>query len=398
MKPGEYRLRKQTNSPYLAADYLTWDIQKGEWVRKISSTGESDEAKAHAVASASANAAREIHRATQTGWSRQKAMDLINDLLKAAGLPIVTATQSWKQFSESWLAMKKRKVADKTYVKYSYHVSLFNAFLGKRGALGINTITPADCEKFHQTLEAKGNLPVTINFAVQTIRSIFKRAVDEGECSTNPTAFVHISDDTAPRLVKEIYTADEIKNILKAAGAREETKEWVTMLLLGICTGARIQDCARMMWGHLTKDGGWTLKYLPQKTKRKGKPVVVPVVEPLLSHLKKLEKGATALFMCPNLSTVRHLSREFGKLLDKAEVKQGDIGVRVKSAGKSWRTKSFHSLRHTLPSWLQAAGVDIETRMAIVGHSSKDIHKGYTHIEMKAITEALDGALGKLVS
>jgi integrase len=397
MKPGEYRLKRQTNSPYWAADYLEWNAQKGEWVRKITSTKEADEGKAHVVASAKANTAREIHQATQTGWSRPKAMALVNDMLKAAGLPILKPVQSWKSFADGWLAAKKLQVGPRTYDKYKHDVDLFETFLGAKTKLGIDTITPPDCGKYKATLEAKGLLPVSVNYTMLTIRTIFKRAVAEGECSINPTVFIPINTDTDPRLLRSVYTADEITKIIKFAGSTEQSREWVTMVLLGICTGARIRDCAGMMWSHVNK-ATWTLTYMPAKTKRKKRLVTVPVVEPLLSHLKALEKSATALYLCPKLSTALHPSRLFGKLLDKAGIEQGIVGVRKKTAGVNWRQKSFHSLRHTLPSWLKAAGVDIETRMAIVGHTSKEVHKGYTHIEMKAITDALDGALGKLVS
>lgn len=399
MKPGEYRLKNQNNSPFLAVDYLEWSSQKGEWVRKIKSTKKSDLSEAHKFAAATAETARKVQQMTETGWSKAKAMELVNDILKAAGLPTVKPVQSWAVFSRAWLALKKQKRSPKTAVKYEHAIDGFDAVLGSRVKLGIDTVTQEDCQQFHDVLSEKGNLPVTINFDLQVLRAIFKQAMARGECTTNPAMAVNLSEDTAPRLIREIYTVAEIKKILKAAQKREETREWMTMLLIGICTGARIGDAAAMMWSHIEKAGTtWSFKYLPAKTKRKGKYVVVPIVEPLLSHLKKLEKEKEGLYICPNLASVRHLSREFGKLLDVAGVKQGNIGKRVKSAGKAWRTKSFHSLRHTLPSWLQAAGVDIETRMAIVGHSDKDIHKGYTHIELKATAAALDGALGKLVS
>jgi integrase len=67
--------------------------------------------------------------------------------------------------------------------------------------------------------------------------------------------------------------------------------------------------------------------------------------------------------------------------------------------GAEHRSKTFHSLRHTLPSWLKAAGVDAEIRMKIVGHTSKRIHAGYTHMEMQDLAQALNKAgLGRLVS
>ena len=81
-------------------------------------------------------------------------------------------------------------------------------------------------------------------------------------------------------------------------------------------------------------------------------------------------------------------------LLDAAKViqKLAPDGMR----GRSWRNKSFHSLRHTLPSWLRAAGVDQETRMRIVGHSSKGVHQGYTHHEIEQLAGALRKGLAKL--
>ena len=54
--------------------------------------------------------------------------------------------------------------------------------------------------------------------------------------------------------------------------------------------------------------------------------------------------------------------------------------------------RTFHALRHSATSAMANAGIAEEIRMKVIGHSSKNIHRGYTHHEhqiMKAAIEAI---------
>jgi integrase len=43
----------------------------------------------------------------------------------------------------------------------------------------------------------------------------------------------------------------------------------------------------------------------------------------------------------------------------------------------------IHSLRHTRVTRLRKAGISEEIRMKLVGHSGKDVHAGYDHVDLE---------------
>lgn len=56
----------------------------------------------------------------------------------------------------------------------------------------------------------------------------------------------------------------------------------------------------------------------------------------------------------------------------------------------------FHGLRHTTNTWLAKAGVPREIRMRLLGHTTGDVHDGYTHLnveDLRPFSERLDALL-----
>jgi integrase len=85
----------------------------------------------------------------------------------------------------------------------------------------------------------------------------------------------------------------------------------------------------------------------------------------------------------------RHgLSGQFKLIMEKAGItgviKQRDDGSRAVSS------LSFHSLRHTLASELANHRVNEETRMKLLGHTTREVHAGYTHHEQALLRAAID--------
>jgi integrase len=91
------------------------------------------------------------------------------------------------------------------------------------------------------------------------------------------------------------------------------------------------------------------------------------------------------------------LSRRFKSIMENAGVPQ-EAGAKGQTAAKqepgSTRRhrvpeRSFHSLRHTFTSWLANADVAPELRMKLTGHTTADVHAGYTHHELKTLADAV---------
>ena len=52
--------------------------------------------------------------------------------------------------------------------------------------------------------------------------------------------------------------------------------------------------------------------------------------------------------------------------------------------------RTFHALRHSATSAMANAGIPEEIRMKVIGHSSKNIHRGYTHHEHQILKSAIE--------
>jgi integrase len=95
----------------------------------------------------------------------------------------------------------------------------------------------------------------------------------------------------------------------------------------------------------------------------------------------------------PELS--RHLRRAISNHFRRAILPR--IGLRQdyapasaeKGAGRRLAPYSLHSLRHSLSTWLAAAGVEESMRMRLIGHENASVNRGYTHRDHAAAASAL---------
>jgi integrase len=166
--------------------------------------------------------------------------------------------------------------------------------------------------------------------------------------------------------------------------------DWVTMVLLGYFTGARLGDCAALTWQQVDLEAG-LIRYVPQKTRRTGRCLVIPLHPDLLNHLRRVA-GENVGYICPSLANRpvgghRGLSNGFKCLMREAgidpQTSPGD-GVR------RFSRLMFHSLRYAFNTLLANRGVPQDVRMELVGHSSATVNALYTHHDMAHLRGAIE--------
>jgi integrase len=120
---------------------------------------------------------------------------------------------------------------------------------------------------------------------------------------------------------------------------------------------------------------------------------IVTVVHPALEdHLLSLPTpNADDEYLFPTLAgrSASPLSKQFGELITLANIERGVIRERTTYGGRSVSALSFHSLRHSFSSILANAGVSEERRMALTGHTTRDVHQRYTHHELERLRDAI---------
>ncbi len=307
---------------------------------------------------------------------------VFNEVLERTGEEQLS-TETVENFLREWL---KSKTNPGTAERYKHTVSLFLASLGKKKDALLTSVGHKDVVTFIESRRESLAAPKTILVDVKTLNTAFNLARKLGHIQTNPVEkalALHPIETVSSE--KDCFRQDQVAALVAAAEG-----DWRTATLLGFYTGARLGDCANMTWANINFEDG-VIDYVPQKTRKKKKRVVVPMHSELRSHLQALRESVHALQLCPSLAGrdtggKSGLSEAFKKLMQRA----GVDGQLVAGKGKRMFSKlSFHSLRHSFNSALANNGVDQETRMQLTGHSSIDINRGYTHIGLPKLKEAI---------
>lgn len=374
-------VQRQTGSPYWYADLRKWDAAKGKEVRKLVSTKCTSKREAQKIADEMARAANVVAAAAKNnGLSRSAVMDLVNGLLMQAGIRQSVHMESWRSFVTRW--MKARAVKPRSRAVYDGHVADWEMFLGSAIHAPMADITVGHVQDWYDGMTRR-LAPDTVLSRMKFIRRVFKRARAERVIETSP--FDLLERERRRCIRREPFTREEIVKLVETCRAKG-WRERETMLWLGLCTAARLGDCAMMGTHHWDRAAG-VLRWTQQKT---GMVMEVPVVEPLRSHLMGLvAEGYEGLF-CPGMARVTGPTRS---MAFRAVLKAAGVGVQPRSGNggaRVMRQRSFHCLRHTLTTWMAEGGVEDSTRMLVTGHATKESHLRYTHETLASRLRALE--------
>jgi integrase len=367
-------LWKRGQSPYWVCCYTSAD---GQRLKK--STKQRDRAKALEVC---LGIERAENLARAGNLTEQTAKKIIGEILeRATGEPL--HNHKVDEWFEEWVTGKKQSRGDSTAVRYRQVARDFKKVLGKRSTLPLASIAPKDILAYRAAELAAGKSPKTANNAVKVVSAAFNAAFRMGYIPSNPcTALESLATETADR---EIFTHQQLTMLLKAASG-----EWRRAILFAYYTGARLGDVANMQWNCVDLAKG-IVTFLPKKTKRRKKVVVIPLHADLEAALMKAPGvGSTPLFplLAGRPTGGKYgLSAQFNTIMEKAGIK-GTI-TRHTPNGRRNRSLSFHSLRHSFNSAMANAGVTQEVRMKLTGHTKADTNAIYTHHDLEPLRAAI---------
>ncbi len=367
-------------SPYF---YAAFTLPDGR--RSFRSTKQSDRSQAMAVA-------LQFEKAAKLGKEKRltenQAREVLADIFKVANqssLPNSTV----REYLKSWLDIKQVEVSKGSHARYTDAANALIEFLGTRADNSLDHITKTDVATFRNWLAGK-LAPGTTNLLLKILAGAWSQAMDDGLLRENAFGSIKMVKDNKTQ-IRRAFTLDEIKRILAECG----DTEWRGLVLLGLYSGQRLGDVARMTWQSVDLLQG-ELKFLTGKTKR---PMVIPLAKPLHGYLMTLpapDDPKAPLFPAAcklGAKRTSPLSNEFREIL----VRAGLATARThQSTGKGRASKregdalSFHCLRHSLTSWLKNAGVSNAIAMDLVGHDSEAISRNYTHIESATKAAALN--------
>jgi integrase len=343
------------------------------------STQLTSKSKALEVARTLDKAYAEARRRTLT---EARVREMLSDVLQTVSgheLRVFTVAEWFTHFSRQ----KAKTQGGRAAARHRQMMKEFVEFLGPRARLNVAAITSKDIGDFRDHRIALGLAPSTINADIVTIGAAFNAAWKQGHIPVNPCAVLEPLKNKAPR--KATFTTEQVSALLKVAEG-----DWRGLILTAFYTGSRLHDAANLKWGNVDLVSEIkTIKFTSTKTDREVVTAIHPALEDYLLALPTPENDKAHLF--PSLAgrVTSPLSKEFRALMGKARIEQRVIRERGKS-GRSVSALSFHSLRHSFNSILANQGIPEELRMMLTGHSSKLVHRIYSHVELARLRDAIN--------
>ncbi len=193
--------------------------------------------------------------------------------------------------------------------------------------------------------------------------------------SPNPWKGIRLPARSNP--IKDL-TEEEFTAVMEEA--RKTGGDVAYMFELAASTAMRMSDCCLLRWDSVDM-GRRTITFVPQKLRRTGKTIQIPMSSTVLSLLSSRAGAWTQRgFVSPKLASAwscNFAQRRARRVFSAA-------GIPPNSG------KSFHSLRvHAITKMLEA-GIPLATVQAIAGHANPEMTQHYYRLDIDRAREAID--------
>jgi integrase len=285
-------------------------------------------------------------------------------LERRAGLSQTKLAPKFEEHVEKFLEWSKQQHRTKTYELHGTNCDTLLRFF--RGCW-LDEINPGMVEDFklaragEERRNAKdGSIisPATVNRALTTLKKLFHHAEKCGYGLANPTKGVEFLNE-GPGRMRVVSFEEEINYFSKASQPLKDIAQVI------LDTGLRPEEVFRIRTESL--DFGEKTIFNPfGKTKAARRKVTM--TEDVLQLLRQRAKNAKSAFVFPAKGDPSRPIRSVRKAHDVAVEKAG-----IKDHFR------LYDLRHTFATRSVAAGVDLPTLSAILGHTSIQMTMRYVH-------------------
>lgn len=293
-----------------------------------------------------------------------------------------------RELCRTMMSGKLGRVSVATYENARGDYKRFLGWLGRRADEPARLVTRADMKAWIAARRAVVRHE-TVRKELRAIRAAFEWAVDAEMMEKNPCAGLRIPPDTKEeRVVHEAFTLEEVRVLLAKL-----PDEWASAVRCCMGTyGQRLGDILGLRWEAFD----WEGRKVHMVTGKTARELHQPMQEDFYAWAREryeaaqAQGGEAAVWVHPRLRLLSNPSSEFTQLM-----RLHGIGLRGKGLGgsrRAWHSKTFHSLRATVATLLQASGVSQGLAMELVGHASAAVHAAY----IRPTAEQLRDAAAKL--
>ena len=383
-------IHRQPGRPYWFCAFSIWNPETLTSRRVFRSTKTRDKKQALEICRAWHKAALKARNGKLNEDSARAIIAQgVSDVLMAANAESLPSA-SIKAWCDTWLQAKAIEAEPSTHDRYKRIVERFTDFLGAKAKRDLSTLQASDITRFRDD-EAKALSRSTANLSLKVLRVCFGEAVRQGLLTVNPAVRVKLLK-SSKESKRRAFTLSEIKRILRACG---DNVEWRGLVLFGLYLGQRLGDLAKLTWRAVNLESG-EIAFTAKKT---GRRIILPLVQPLSDYLSALPASDNPnAFIFPNSAAHKRttsLSNQFRQILVEAglaEPREYKATKQGRSQARETSEISFHSLRHSAVTMLNASGLSDVFAREIVGHDSAAVSRQYTHLS----TDDLRGAMQRL--
>lgn len=267
--------------------------------------------------------------------------------------PLNTAPGSVKALVIEYMASRKyQNLAKSSREDYR---RFLDRFVGHFGDLSAREINTQGLVRYRDKIADK--TPRTADMTVAAVRAVWKFGLQRGLVDHNVAIGIERAHETKDVDHREPWSMPEFEIVL----AHKDTGGNLRLaLLLGLYTGQRLSDVAKMKWSDIDGD---MIAVVQNKTKAK---LRIPMHDRLRIAINDARKTATAITILTTETTGQPIQPKY---LSRATTKAAH------AAGLTNRT--FHGLRKSAAIALYQAGVDNEAIMAVTGHETETMLRLY---------------------
>lgn len=218
----------------------------------------------------------------------------------------------------------------------------------------LSQITKADISRFIDGCRTRNRKPATINRYLALLSAICTRAHNYWDCRTPEFKILQFKQKEPVENIKFFADMDTIQKIVNSAA-----KHLKPIILTGIYTGMRVGRILDLKWDQVDLTHN-QIVFIGKN----GMNQSVPIVPALAEVLKAIPRTHENVFTYRKVP-IRSIKKGWRSALETAGVPY----------------QSFHTLRHTVATWLLRDSHDLRLVKDVLGHKTIQTTIKYAHLE-----------------
>lgn len=274
--------------------------------------------------------------------------------------PGMTFGEAWALFDKKWLPNLKNPDNE----RYFYNMHLAPVLKDRP----LKDITPLELEDLKTSLLERGLAPASVRLIIGNVRRVYNK-LTEWDVYSGPKPMDRVKMPKVDNARDRFLTADEAQTLLAAVKKRSQL--WHDISLASLHTGMRLSEVLGLRPQDVDLNN--RLIHPDGKTGKRS----IPMNDILLENMQRVvaeRKDSPLLFPSKKGTQLGadSATNSFARAVVDAQLNPPNVDRRHKVV--------FHTLRHTYCSWLASAGVPLYVIGEMVGHSSTEMTKRYSHL------------------